>query len=89
MRANDNKSHLPYLNKTIDRYSSTYHHCIYKKTINAYYSASTEKTETNSKAPNDRVRITRYKYILVKVTLKIGQDKYLLPILRRKLILDL
>ena len=47
MRANDSKSHLPYLNKTVDR------------------------------------------YILVKVTLKIGQDKYLLPILRRKLILDL
>ena len=41
------------------------HHYINKKPINADYSASTEKIETNPKAPkskiNDRVRITKYK----------------------------
>ena len=55
-----------------------------KKPINADYSGFTEKIETNSKAPkfkvNDRVRITNYKNILVKVTLKIDQEKYLLSI---------
>ena len=32
--ANDNKSHLPYLNKLADQYYSTYHHSINKKPIN-------------------------------------------------------
>ena len=41
-----------------------------EKSINANYSALTEKTETNSKAPkfkaNDKVRITKYKNIFSK-----------------------
>ena len=51
-------------------YNKTYHHSIGNKPINAYYSALTEKIETNSKAPkfkvNDRVRITKYKNIFSK-----------------------
>ena len=61
MTANDSKSYLNFLNKLIDQYNHTYHYSINKKPINAYYSALTEKIETNPKAPkfkvNDRVRI--------------------------------
>ena len=68
--ANDNKSHLPYLNKLVDQYNNTYHHFINKKLINADYSASTQNIETNPKAPkfkvNDSVRIPKYKNIFSK-----------------------
>ena len=73
------------------QYHNTYHHSINKRPINADYSALTEKIETNPKVRklkfNGRVRITKYKNILVKVTLKIAQEKYLLLILFWKLIL--
>ena len=39
MAANDSKSCLPYLNKLVDQYNNTYYHSIYKKPINADYSA--------------------------------------------------
>ena len=52
-----------------------------------------KKIETMPKVPkftvNDRVRITKYKNILAKVILKIGQEKYLLSILFYKLIFGL
>ena len=52
-----------------------------------------KNTETNPKVPkfkvNDRVRITKYKNTLVRVTLKTGQGKYLLSTLCWKLILGL
>ena len=51
MTANDNKSCLPYLNKSVDQYNNTYHHSINKKPIDADYSALTEKIETNPKGP--------------------------------------
>ena len=58
------------MNKSVDKYSFTYHHSIKKKHINADYSALTESIESNSKAPkfkvNDRVRITKYKIIFSK-----------------------
>ena len=67
------------------QYHNTYHHSINKRPINADYSVLTEKIETNPKVRklkfNGRVRITKYKNILVKVTLKIAQEKYLLLIL--------
>ena len=70
MAANDSKSYLPYLNKLVDQYNNTYHHCINKKPINADYSALTEKIEKKHKAPkfkvNDRVRITKCKNIFSK-----------------------
>ena len=59
-----------------------------KKPINADYSALTEQIETNHKPPkfkvNDRVRIRKSETItlfLVKITLKNGQEQYLLLIL--------
>ena len=65
MTANDIKSYLSYLNKLVDQYNNTYHHSIGKKSINADYSALTEKVETNPKTHkfkvNDGVRITKYK----------------------------
>ena len=91
MTANGRKSYLSYLNKLVDEYNNTYHHFTKKKPINADYSALAENIETNPKATefkvNDRMRITEYKNILVKVTLKNGQEKYLLSILFWKLIL--
>ena len=33
MAANDSKSYLPYLNKLVDQYSSTYHHSIGNKLL--------------------------------------------------------
>ena len=70
MTANDSNFYLPQLNNLVDEYNNTYHHSINKTSINADYSAFTEKIETNSKAPkfkiNDRVRITKYKNIFSK-----------------------
>ena len=51
MIANDSKSYLSYLNKLMGEYNNIYHHSINKKTINADYSALTEKIEMNPKAP--------------------------------------
>ena len=86
MTANNDESYLAHLNKLVDQYNNIYHHSINKKPINADYSALIEKIETNLKAPkfnvNGMVRITKYENILVKVILKIGQEKYLLSILR-------
>ena len=70
----------------VDQYNNTYRHSINRKPINTDYSVFIEKIETNPKAPkfkvNDRVRITKYKNILLSIkTLKIGHEKYLLSIL--------
>ena len=85
MTAIDNKCYLSYLNKLVNQYNNNDHHAIGKKPINIDYSALTEKIETNPKATkfkvNKRVRITKYKNKIVMVTLKIGQEKYLLLIL--------
>ena len=86
MTANNDESYLAHLNNLVDQYNNIYHHSINKKPINADYSALIEKIETNLKSPkfnvNGMVRITKYENILVKVILKIGQEKYLLSILR-------
>ena len=70
MTASNSKSYLPYLNKLVHQNNNTYHHPIKKKTIDADYSALTEKIETNSKVPkfkvNDRARITKYRNIFSK-----------------------
>ena len=69
MTANDSKSYLAYLNKSVDQYHNIYH-SINKKPINADYSVLTEKIKMNSKTykfkVNDRVRITKYKNIFNK-----------------------
>ena len=70
MTANGRKSYISYLNKLVDQYNIAYYHAINKKTINASYSALTEKIEINPKDPkfkvNDRRRITKYKNIVSK-----------------------
>ena len=86
MTANDSKSSLPYLNKLVDQYNNTHHYSIGKKTVNADYYVLTEKSETNPKAPKFKVddresELLSIKLFLAKVTLKIGQEKYLFSIL--------
>ena len=93
MTANDSKSYLSYLNKLVDQCNNTYHDFIGKNYINADYSALTENIESSYKAPNLKLEIKSellsIRIYLVNVTLKIGQEKYLLSILCRKLILGL
>ena len=73
MIANDNKSKLSLFSlfkKLVDQYNNTDQHSINKKPVDADCSASTEKIDTNPKAPKvkvkDRVRITKYNNIFCK-----------------------
>ena len=80
-----------YLNKLVDQYNHTYHHSVNKKPINADYSALTEKKKKKKRMkqiPNllnlklmIEPGLLSIRIFLVKVTLKIGQEKYLLLIL--------
>ena len=58
------------MNKLVDQLNNSYHHSFNKKPINANYSATNEKIETNPKVykfkVNDRVRITKYKNMFSK-----------------------
>ena len=80
MTANDNKSHLLYLNKLVDQYDNTFHHSINKKPINADYSVLTIKLRSILKLLNLKLmtesELLSIRIFLVKVTLKIGQEKY-------------
>ena len=62
-----------------------------RKPINADYSALTEKIDTNSEGPKLKLMIESellsIKILLLKVTLKISQEKYLLSLLCWELIL--
>ena len=89
MTATDSKSYSSYLNKLADQYNNTYHHSFNKKPIHAYFSTLTEKIETNPKAPKlvMESELLSIRIFLVNVTLKIGQEKYLLSILCYILIL--
>ena len=75
------KSNLIYLNKLVDKYNDSYHYSICKEPINSDYSALSKETEINPALTQfknvDIFRITNYQNVLVKVTLKIGQKKYL------------
>ena len=66
------------MNKLGDQYNNNYPHSS-KSPINADYSVSSEKIETNSKAPkfkvNHGVRIIKYENNLVKATLDVVQEK--------------
>ena len=85
MTTNDSKSYLPHSNKLVDQYNNTFHHSINKKLVNANYSPLTEKIKTNPKAPKLKLMIEtellRMRIFLVKVTVKISQEKSLLSIL--------
>ena len=67
MTPNYSKFYLPYLNRLVDQYNNTYHDSLGKKFD---YSAVTEKTRTDIKAPkfkaDDRVRIPKYRNIFSK-----------------------
>ena len=80
MTANDSKSYIIYLNKLVNQYNNTHHHFVGKKPSKADYSILTRTIETNPKAPKFRLMIESgllsIKIFLVKVTLKIGQEKY-------------
>ena len=58
------------MNKSVDQYNNTYHHSINTNPINADYSPSIEKIETNPKTRkfkvSNRVRITKYNSIFSK-----------------------
>ena len=62
------------MNKLVDEYNNTYQYCISKKPIDADYSALTEETETDPKAPKFKVgdgfRTNKYKNIFSKVYTK-------------------
>ena len=85
MTANDNKSYLSYLNKLVDKYNNTYNHSIGKKSINAGYSAFSQKLGQILNWLNLKLvihwELLNTRIYLVKVKLKIGQKKYLLLIL--------
>ena len=89
MTDNDSKVYLPYFNELVDQYNNNYHHSVNKKLIDADYSALTEIIETNPKACKLESELLSMKIFLAKITLKIGQEKYLLLILFWKLIFGL
>ena len=85
MTAKNKKSYLGHLNKLADEYDNAYHNSTGKKPVDAHYSALNEEIEANPKSTKfkvgDRVRITKNKTFLAKVTLKIDRKKYLRLIL--------
>ena len=91
MATNDSKYYLPYFNNLVDQCNNTYHHSINKKPINVDCSALTEKrlkqilNLLNIKLIIES-ELRSIRIFLEKVTLKIGQGKYLLLILVWKLI---
>ena len=85
MTGNDSKSFLSYLNKLVDQYNNNYHHSIGKKPSNADYTVLTKKNQTDPKAQSLKLMIESellsIRIFLVKVILKIGQEKQLLSVL--------
>ena len=85
MRANDNKSWLSYFNKLVDQNNNIYYHSIGKKAINADYSVLTKNVRRIPKLLSLKLmmesELLSIRICLIKVTLKIVQEKYLLLIL--------
>ena len=72
------KSYICYFNKLVEQYSNTYHYSVNKKPINADYSALTEKIETNFMIKfMIESELLSIRIFLIKVTLKINEEKYL------------
>ena len=94
MAANDSKSHLSYLNKVVDQYNNTYHHSIIKKNLLMLIIVFwLKKLRLILKFLNLELMtesgLLSIGTFLVKITLKIVQEKYFLLILFWKLILGL
>ena len=92
MTANYSKYYLPHLNKLVDQYNNTYHHYyINKNLLMLIILLWPKKLRPILKLLNLKWMIEpelhRIRIFLVKVTLKIGQEKYLFLILCWKLIL--
>ena len=81
MAANDSKCYLSYLNKLVDQCNNTYHHSIGKKPINADYSVLKRNLNFLNLKLLIELKLLSIRIFLVKVRLKIGQEKYLLLIL--------
>ena len=82
MAANDSKSYLRYLNNLLGQYNNTYHHSTHKNPINADYSDLSKKLRRILKLIDLKLviesELLSIRISLVKVTLKTGQDKYIL-----------
>ena len=91
MTANDKKSHLTYLNKLVDKYNNTYYHSINKNLLKLIVLLWPKILKRIPKLVILKIMIESellsIKIFLVKVTLKIAQEKYLLSILSWKLML--
>ena len=87
MTANDNKSYLPYLNKLVDQYNTTTHIIILliKNPLILIVLLGLKKLTPILKLLSLKLiiesELLSIKISLVKVTLRIGQEKYLLSIL--------
>ena len=81
MTANDSKSYLAYLNKLVDQYNNTYHHSISKNLLILIILLWLKKLWRILKLLNLKLMIELQllctRLFLVKITLKIGQKKYL------------
>ena len=70
MTTTNKKSYLGYLNKLKDEYKNSYYHSMGKKTFDTRYFDLTQKIEYIHK-------VSKFQKYSTKVTLKIGQKKYL------------
>ena len=93
MPANDRKSYIPYLNKLVDQYNNTYHHSINKNLlmliILLWLKTLRPILQLLSLRLMIELELLSIRIFSVKVTLKIGREKYFLLTLFRELILDL
>ena len=68
------------MKKLGDEYDNNYHRSIAEKSMDANYSALTEERESSHQVVKynvgHKVRITKYKIFLAKVTLINSQNKY-------------
>ena len=85
MTTNETISHLTYLNKLVDQYNNTYYHSIGKNLLMLIILLWLKKLRQILKLLSLKLMIgselPSLRTFLVKVTLKIGQEKYLLLIL--------
>ena len=94
MAANDSKSYLSYLNELVDQYNNTYHHSIIKKNLLMLIIVFWLKNLRlilkflNLELMTESGLLSTGTF-LVKITLKIRQEKYFLLIQFWKLILGL
>ena len=85
MTTNETISHLTYLNKLVDQYNNTYYHSIGKNLLMLIILLWLKKLRQILKLLSLKLMIgselPSLRTFLVKVTLKTGQEKYLLLIL--------